>query len=173
MKKKLVIILLVILILSFAACKSSEVEAVSAPVNKEIEFDFDVLTSELMQINYVDNEGTEKSLLGELKVLSDDEVLRILQIDTSLFSEHYFARHSNETKASLVAIVKPANGDDDKVKSEMYTFVDMYLKQFESYFPSEVKIIEDYYSIDKGEYIIYTISDDNQSVINAINKSKK
>ena len=96
-----------------------------------------------------------------------------MQIDTRLFSEHYFARHSDETKASLVVIVKPANGDDDKVKSEMHTFVDMYLKQFESYFPSEVKIIEDCYSIDKGEYIIYTISDDNQSVINAINKSKK
>lgn len=171
MKKPIVVAMVLLLTLTILGCAGAVTEPETG--SQEIAFDFDVLTQKLAEATYQDSELGEQPLFGDINVMDESAVNDYLQIDTTDFEEMYCARHSDETKASLVLVIKPKEGAEDNVKSIMHTFLDMYAAQYSTYFPPSVKMIEDCYTINKGDYIIYTISDDNQAVINAINQSKK
>ncbi len=148
------------------SCSASD-EAASADTSAQsasdtIEYDFTVLESNL----------ADTGLYGNGLVLSTEDISSQLLLDTSLLDEYFVYRHDDPLKASIIIVLKPTAGNEDSIKTSMTSFLDMYKDTFDLYAPEEYALVEDYYTIDKGDYIIYTVSEDNSAVINAINRSK-
>jgi len=176
--KKLFIFTAILLLLSGCAPQEKVVsEAPLAPAEPpqasgEFTYDFVALEQMIKELTYIDESGTEQKLFGEGKVVDEEYLEKYMQFDISTLSESFVMRHDDESMAALLMILKPINGDDDAVKTAFDNFLVLYKTQFEGYFPQEYDLVEDYYTVDKGEYVVYIISYNNEAVLTAINKAK-
>ncbi len=176
--KKVYLFAAVLLLLSGCAPKgkiTSEAPSSAAEqpeVSTEFTYDFAALEQMVKELTYIDESGTEQKLFGEGKVVDEEYLEKYMQFDIATISESFVMRHDDESMAALLMILKPVNGDDDAVKTAFDNFLVLYKTQFEGYFPQEYDLVENYYTVDKGDYIVYIISYNNEAVLTAINKAK-
>lgn len=187
MKKSLLIVLICVLALSSCTTPKetvhTDVQETTAqitktqqtpePTPKPIVFDYDALYDHLSRLTFIASNDDAMSLFGIPRRIESDELASFYEIDNALLEDFLLIQHDDTTKAALCMVLKPKKGKHNDVKTQVVDFIEGYKGLFDTYYPDEYALIEQVYTIDKGAYIIYTISQDNAAVIDAINKSKK
>ena len=173
--KKIFLILICITLL--ASCSDASQESAEQPAGQttqttEFTYDFEKLEQSLKELTYQDINDEEQKLFGEGSKVDEEYVSKYMLFDVSVAEELFVMRHDDEAKATLLMMIKPANGIDDAARGAFNEFLKLYGTQFDGYFPEEYDLMMDYYTVDKGDYIVYIISYDNGAVLNAINKAK-
>ena len=101
-----------------------------------------------------------------------DETLA-LGIDSELVSEFLIATPMFITNAEQYIILKPTDGNEDKVKESMNKYFNDLQEQWDTYLPSQAELVKNREETKVGSYLVYIVSTDNAKVLDVIKSDKK
>lgn len=113
------------------------------------------LTSSQMDISAI-NVDEMKEFKEELEFIYSFDFEKILGLDVSLIDENEYKVYYNSKTKQILAILKPLDGNKDKVKSQLNSFM------------SKLNAKEE----EINGYLVYVASNDNDSVISKVKESK-
>ena len=99
--------------------------------------------------------------------MDDTQLKSIYGLDLSLLEE-YEIKTSNLTNGDFYAILKVNSQNKKKVQDQMNYMFQVMEKQSNLYSPEAVKLIKNRLETSVGNYLIYIISNDNNSMYNVI-----
>lgn len=165
LKKRLIILLLIIIMLVITACRPNRDNNNSNP--SENSKSIPVATPEVSDIwNKISSE-IDSPPLKDIPPVIIEEFYGFKNEDLSFA---VFKRATQNTYADEIAIIKVKdsnqvpqiiNGIEGRVKD--------LKKQFEEYLPEEREKVDNYKIENKGDYILFVISNDNSKIISIFN----
>ncbi len=158
MKKLSIIFLSLLLTVCLCACSTqSAAKAKSLDLDKAKQ---QLSSLELFPSMTEIDEGTMSSVFG---------------IDPSLVTEYAAGFPLMNVHASMYWVVLPAEGKADEVKSAFASYFDDYQKMWDQYLPDQAQLtrdrLETEIETEKGTYLVYVISEDNDKALEAINSA--
>ena len=140
------IILILVMILSLVGCSK----------NKEL------------NLEKINNKLSNIDLFNETEKIDISYLEDKYGLDSTGIEEYSIYMAMDTVSASMYAIFKVS---DNSVKENIEsTFIDKYISSWTTlaYEPEEIKLVNDMYSEEYGDYLIYIISRDNDKVIELI-----
>ncbi len=157
MKKLLMIGLSLIMIFNMAACSNTENNKGNEEKPKK----------ELAEIISGNRDKQENDAVGIVDS-NDDEGAQItfemLGIDEKDMDKYAISLSPMNISAYCVAIVKPAEGKKDLIKEAFEKYKKSQEEAFEQYLQNQYKIAKDAVITEAGDYIIFAMCEDSQSL---------
>ena len=140
------IILILVMILSLVGCSK----------NKEL------------NLNEIDSKLSDTNLFKETEKIDISYIEDKYGLDSTGIEEYSIYMAMDTVSASMYAIFKVS---DNSIKEEIDSkFIEKYINSWTTlaYEPEEIKLVNDMYSEEYGNYLIYIISKDNDKVLDII-----
>lgn len=138
--------------------------------SESIHLDLEKVEIELNNLEYVEN-GTTTKLFEQNKKL-DTEEIDGRNIDTNNFDEILFSISTLVNNYSMYIVYLPKSGKEDECESMINDYIDSLKVNADSYNPEGAKMLKNYTLEKYGNYYIYVVSKDNDSVIEKIKNTK-
>lgn len=138
--------------------------------SKSAHLDLEKIEVELNDLEYIENDT--KTKLFEKNKRLDNEEIDGRNIDTNAFDEILFSISTLVNDYSMYIVYLPKNGKEDECKSMIEGYIDNLKVNAESYNPEGAKMLKNYTLEKHGNYYIYVVSKDNNSVIEKIKNIK-
>ncbi len=152
MKKFLVILMCLFLI---TGCEEKE--------NEKVEIDTQKVTTELKSFSYFKDD----------KSINDEDLIAGYGIDTKIISEYAIYISSAVSNPSMYIVAKPVEGKMSVLKFQIKDMFSKYESSYAGYYPESVSMIQNRLEKEYNGYLIYIVSDDNETVYNKILECKK
>lgn len=157
MLKKVLISLISVLVL--AGCGKNNVE-----------LDLTKVETELNKLEYEEN--ATKAKLFENNITLEEEQIEGRGIDTNLFEEILFSISSKPNEASIYIVYIPKKGEAEECSSQIDNYLNSLQDNATLYSPEAANLIKNRTVETYGNYYIYAISHDNDSVVKTIKNMK-
>lgn len=144
---------------------------------KKYEYETKEIDGYLIYVACSDNEAALKVLEDNkyaplLNGLTYADVEMVLGEGTKdLVEEGIFALPTFITSAEQYIIVKPSKGNKDEVKEKMDEYMTNLQKQWDTYLPDQAEIVKNRKETEIGDYLIYIVTSDNDTVLESIKKN--
>ena len=166
MKKLLVLALGIVMMFAVVGCnkneRSSEVKSFTG--------------EELAQI--ISDCGSEMTQYNEPKSFDDENgmgpmFLESFEADPSIIEAGAISYSMMNVKAYAIMIVKPAEGKAEDVKTMFENDKNINIQNFTNYLADQLEIAENAIIEEVNGYIVYVMTDDAETVFNAISEKLK
>lgn len=114
-------------------------------------------------------EGLELAPSGEL----DDTMLNDLyQLDVQLVDSYYIATPMMNVHADELAIFEVSNDESKQAVKDAIAFrQDSLIKTWENYLPEQLEAVQNSITVEKDNYILYTIGSNSDEIVERFNNS--
>lgn len=105
--------------------------------------------------------------------LDKDSLEGIYGVDTSKFDDYIVVIDNTSNKGSMYAVFKAKDNDFDTADYEAEYFIDKYKDSWSlNYFPEETKLVNDGVKEIYGDFIIFVVNKNQDTIISKIKNSK-
>ena len=153
MKKILCLLICLFLI---TGCGNKEVETL-------VDIDTTKVATELKKFSYFSDE----------KSLNDTDLIAGYGIDTEIISDYAIYLSSAVNDPSMYIVAKPKEGKTSVLKFQIKDMLSKYQSSYAGYYPESVPMIENHLEKEYNGYLIYIVSNENETVYNKILECKK
>lgn len=120
-----------------------------------------------------------KDLINDIKKCKEVIFNSLMEVDDDLLEQQFNINKDDVeeylikvpmmiTSSNSYMILKPKDGKVDTVKQAMDAYMTKLEEQWKTYLPSQYELVQNRLEEEYGDYLIYIISSDNNSVMNAI-----
>lgn len=110
-----------------------------------------------------------KEIIFNFLMEADDDLLeQQFNINKDDLEEYLIKVPVMITNSNSYMILKPKDGKADAVKQAMNAYMTKLEEQWKTYLPDQYELVQNRLEEEYGDYLIYIISSDNTSVMNAI-----
>ena len=94
-------------------------------------------------------------------------------IDITNVENAYIRMSLLPNQADMIFLIEPRSGKKEEVKQEFDTLLEAFLTQYEMYYVEEYQKLEDRKYMEKDPYIIYIVSEHQDSIIQLLERESK
>lgn len=113
------------------------------------------------------------SYFDNLDNINDVDVIDSYGIDVSLLDKYLVYISTEVEDPSMYMVVLPKSGEEAVVKYQIDDFFTAYHAAYNGYYPEVAYMIENKKEEKVGDYLVYIVSKNNDSVYNVIKKNYK
>jgi len=121
------------------------------------------VAKKLETISYFNNDSS----------LNDEDLIKGYGIDTKIISEYAIYISSAVKDPSMYIVAKPVEGKESILKFQIKEMFSKYLSSYSGYYPEAVPMIENRLEKEYNGYLIYIVSNDNETIYKKIIECKK
>ena len=157
--KKVLLIIMCLFLLCGCGNKEEEKKTISINMSKVSE-----------KLSNVTIDG--KNPFSNKENINDLDLIKGYSVDVDLFDEYVIYLSSSVEDPSMYMVLKPKKDKESVVKYQINDMYKEYLAAYQGYYPEAVPTIENRLEKEEGDYLIYVVSKDNNSVYNKIMECK-
>ncbi len=123
-------------------------------------------------VEYAEAYSTKDGKLFNSMADADSEQLKLSYgLDTELFDSYVFRMPMMNVQSSMYAVIKPKEGNEDAVKTQIDEFLAKYEQQWSMYLPEQTELVQNALIKEDNGYFIVIVSYDNDGALKEIQKA--